>query len=166
MATRISRLEQLIDALVFPAVIALAVLIIGEVFFDFDKYEPWVTITDAIIVLIFILDLIMKWRRIHDVKKFVKLYWLEILAVFPFYLIFRAFAFFRDFGQGSELVQKTLHESVFIKEGKEIEALVKEERLAGRFLRVSQRAIRVLAARLVHAHKRLVKAHHEIKKSD
>lgn len=165
MATKISKLEQLVDAMVFPAVVALAILIVGEIFFHFDKYEPWVTILDAAIVFVFILDLIMKWRRVHDIKKFVKLYWLEILAVFPFYLIFRAFAFFRDFGQGSELVQKTLHESAILREGREIEALAKEERLAGRLLRVGQRSIRVLAARLVHAHKRLFKAHQDVKKS-
>ncbi len=165
MATKIPKLEHLIDALVFPAVIALAILIIGELFFHFDRYEPWVTIADATIVLIFIFDLIMKWRRVHDAKKFIKLYWLEILAVFPFYLIFRAFAFFRDFGQGSELIQKTLHESAILREGKEIEALAREERFAGRLLRVVQRAIRVFAARLVHARKRLIKAHHEVKKT-
>ncbi|MBI2041164.1 MAG: hypothetical protein HYT16_03600 [DPANN group archaeon] len=165
MAAKIANFEKLVDVLITPAVIALAILIIGELFFGFEKYEPWVTIADAAIVFIFVFDLILKYKRVHDVKKFVKLYWLEILAVFPFYLIFRAFALFRDFGQGSEILQKTLHESVILKEGKELEVLAKEERLAGRLLRVGQRSVRIFAARLMHTHKRLIKAHHDIKNS-
>ena len=166
MAAKISNLEKLVDILITPAVIVIAVLIIGELFFGFEKYEPWITIADLVVVGVFILDLILKWRRVHDVKKFVKLYWLEILAVFPFYLIFRGFGFLREllpFGESSEVIQKTLHETSLLKEARNLEVLGKEERLAARGLRLGQRVLRLIAARLRHTYRRLRHAHHKIK---
>ena len=161
----VNKLEKIIDVLIVPSVITLAILIIGGLFFDLEKYEPLVTIADTAVAFVFVTDLVLKYRRVNSVKKFIRLYWLEILAVFPFYLLFRVLTFASDFGPASEILQKAFHESSLLKEGREIEAFAREERLAGRLLRVGQRSLRIIAARLVHAHKRLVKAHKEIKAS-
>ncbi len=166
MATKISNLEKAVDILITPAVLILAVLIIGEIFFGFEKYEPWITIADLAVVGVFILDLILKYRRVHDVRKFVKLYWLEILAVFPFYLIFRGVGVLQNilpFGESSEVLQRTLHETSLLRESRELEVFTKEERLAARGLRFGQRIIRLLAARLRHTYKRLRHAHHKVR---
>ncbi len=166
MATKISNLEKAVDILITPAVLILGVLIIGEIFFGFEKYEPWITIADLVVIGVFVLDLILKWRRVHDVKTFVKLYWLEILAVFPFYLIFRGFGFLQNilpFGESSEIVQRTLHETSLLRESRELEVLSKEERLAARGLRFGQRVLRLVALKLRHAYRRLRHAHHKIR---
>jgi hypothetical protein len=164
-AAKISNLEKIVDILITPAVIVIAVLIIGELFFGFEKYEPWLTIADLAVVGVFILDLILKYRRVHDLKKFVKLYWLEILAVFPFYLLFRGFSILQNllpFGDSSEVLQRTLHETSLLRESRELEVFTKEERLAARGLRFGQRVLRLVAARLHHAYRRLRHAHHKV----
>ncbi len=164
-ATKVSLLEKLVDILITPTVVVIAIMIIGELFFNFEKYEPWVTIADVAVVCVFGLDLILKYRRVHDTKKFVRLYWLELLAVFPFYLVFRGFSILQDFisvGPTSEVAQRALHESSLLRESRELGVIAKEERLAGSAIRLVQRSLRLIAARLRHAYKRLRYAHHKV----
>ncbi len=157
---RISKAEKFVDWLITPAVIVLSVLVVGELLFEFNRYEPWVTIADLGVVAIFVADLFFKWQRVHEIKKFVKLYWLEILAVFPFYLIFRAVNF-----AGSLLgpeAERTIHEVSLLRRSTQLKAILREEELLGRGIRLGQRLIRLVAARLVHANDRVMFAHHKV----
>ena len=160
---KISKAEKFVDWLITPAVIILTVLVFGELLFGFDKYEPWITIADLIVVAIFVADLFFKWQRVHDVKKFVKLYWLEILAVFPFYLLFRAVSFAGGL-LGPE-TERTIHQASLLRRSTQLRTIFQEEELIGRGIRLSQRLLRLLAARLVHAKDRVVFAHHKVKAS-
>jgi hypothetical protein len=89
------RLEFLIDQLVPPMFIALLILIIGQLFFlrQFQAYMDYATIIDWIVVSVLVIDLIFKYIRKQSKREFLRRYWLEILAVLPFFLIFRVAEF-------------------------------------------------------------------------
>jgi len=129
----LGKLERFTDKTIPLWVIILTVLIVVENPFwtlaHLDEYEPWVTIVDGLIVLFFFIDLVFKWYTVRHWKKFLKLYWLDILAVFPFYLIARAWVSIavllrigEELGEG----QKFLHEFILLREAE----LIKETRLA------------------------------------
>ena len=74
----------------------------------------------------FIIDLIFKFNRVRQFKVFLRKYWLDIIAVFPFFLLFRVFeevvSFFRissELSRGQNIIHS----------GLEIERLAKEETL-------------------------------------
>lgn len=84
------KLEHLIDILIPYAL----VLLIGILVVEFAKPVwmedyPFIHYIDYIIVLIFVLDLCFKFHHSKTIPFFLKTYWLEIIAVFPFFLIFR-----------------------------------------------------------------------------
>jgi len=84
--------EKFTDKAVPYLAILLALIIIAELTIkEIEHYEPYITALDYFIVSFFILDLIFKWLKIRKIKKFIKLYWLDLLAVFPFYLIIRVY---------------------------------------------------------------------------
>jgi len=142
------KIELLVDKVIPPLVLLLLFIIIIEFgFHDIaEHYEFQIKLADSIIVAVFIIDLIYKYIRVRNIPKFVKHFWLDILAVFPFFLLFRAFegvtAVLR-IGETTERGQKLLHEGLELqKEGarlvQEIEKAArvgKEATLAGRFAR-------------------------------
>ena len=85
------KIEVIVDKIIPYLVLILLILIIGE----FTHYkliednEDIVLLIDYIIVIFFLIDLSFKYYRVKNFKIFVKKYWLEILAIFPFFLIFR-----------------------------------------------------------------------------
>lgn len=83
--------EVLIDRLVPVAVLILIPIIIIDFFFEniATKYHSTLVILDYIIIGIFVIDLIFKYIRIRNFKNFIKTCWLDIIAIFPFFLIFR-----------------------------------------------------------------------------
>lgn len=130
--------EVIVDKLI-PFLLLLLLLIIGGelAFHEFIiKHYATVQVLDWIIVFFFVVDLIFKYNRMRDLPKFLKASWLEIIAVFPFFLIFRFFeGLFGLFGVG-ETVTRT-QQIVHIVEGteKEIAAVAEEGGRAGRFSR-------------------------------
>lgn len=137
-------IEIIVDKLIPFLLLILLLIIIGELtFHEFMlKYYTLVQILDWIIIFVFVIDLIFKYNRIRDLPKFLKASWLEILAVFPFFLVFRFFeGFLGLFGIG-ETVTRT-QQVVHVIEGGE--TIIKEggraERFA-RFLRPLSRSIR------------------------
>ncbi|MBW2965128.1 ion transporter, partial [Candidatus Woesearchaeota archaeon] len=98
--------------------------------------EIWIIIADYIVISVFVLDLVFKWMRTRHLPKFLRKYWLDILAVFPFFLLFRLFEMFAGvFGtavsEGTKTAQNILHESLEVeKEGakiaREAEKFIKE----------------------------------------
>jgi hypothetical protein len=155
--------ERFTDAIIpYLLIIIAAELLVDNPFWSFyqlSRLEPYVTIFDAFVIFFFVVDLIFKWLHIRNIVKFIKLYWLDIVAILPFYAAFRIYARFASIAAaGTEIAdaQKVAHELVLAREAellKEADALVKEERLlkeaepAVRLLRTTERAARFVSGR-------------------
>jgi len=152
------KLEHFIDRIIPYLLVVILVILILEFFFHkiAEKYSLYIEILDIIIILVFVIDLSFKYNRMRNLKKFLKSYWLEILAIFPFFLIFRAFEELAlvtgAFGEALNPSQKILHEGlelskieeVVAREGKLAEAGRSERFL--RFLKPVTRSPRLLEA--------------------
>lgn len=126
MQKSLKKLEELIDWLIPYCLILLLGIIIIEIFF-YDTatlYHTQVQYADYFIVLVFVIDLIYKWFHVRKIPKFIKNYWLDILAVFPFFLIFRLFEELGAVFQIGQTGQQILHEGLEIE--KEVSKFEKE----------------------------------------
>src|SRR3989344_1955111 len=107
-------IEVIVDKAIPYLILILLFIIIGEFAFHslIEKYRLYATIADYIIIGFFVIDLIFKFYRVRNVKLFFEKYWLEVIAVFPFILVFRLFeelaVIFRITGPLEE-GQKVLH---------------------------------------------------------
>jgi len=144
------KIEKIVDKLIPPMLLVLMVLIVLEIFFaDFaHHYEFWIILIDYIVIAVFVLDVIFKYIRIHPFKKFLRKSWLDILAIFPFAIMFRFFEGFFEIFAASELIKKSqsiFHEAVELE--KEAGKIVKEVERAGKVARTSRfaRFIRPIA---------------------
>ena len=121
----LKKLEHFTDRIIPYLLIILAVILILEFFFHdtADYYHEQIILADSIIIFFFTLDLAYKFNRVRNIKLFIRKYWLDIIAVFPFFLLFRVveevFLFFRIPELGD--TQKFLHI------GLETEKIAKEE---------------------------------------
>src|SRR3990167_4979981 len=86
-------IEVIVDKAIPYLILILLFIIIGEFAFHslIEKYRLYATIADYIIIGFFLIDLCFKFYRVRNVKLFFKKYWLEVIAVFPFILVFRLF---------------------------------------------------------------------------
>ncbi len=86
-------IEKYIDKSIPFAVLLLLIIIIVELFFKdlASANHTLFNILDKIVIGIFIIDLSYKYMHLRNFKNFVKIYWLDILVVFPFFLFFRFF---------------------------------------------------------------------------
>ena len=151
--------EKFTDKAVPYLAILLALIIIAELTIkEIEHYEPYITALDYFIVSFFILDLIFKWLKIRKIKKFIKLYWLDLLAVFPFYLIIRVYLRITTLiraGEEIAEIQKFAHEAALIREAKLIEGLEKETKIMKeirptlRIIKVLQRFLRIRRAKSI-----------------
>lgn len=89
----IHKIEKIVDTVIPYCLFALLIILILELGFDtFINNKGLIIIIDIvdyIIVLIFVSDLIFKYIRVHNIPKFLRNYWIEIIAIFPFFLTFR-----------------------------------------------------------------------------
>ena len=154
--------EHQIDKAVPYVIIALTVLLILEFAIDLSAYEFWVSFADSFIIAFFILELAFKWNRTRNVIKFLKLHWLEVLAVFPFYLIFRAYVEVLEILRLEE-AQKLAHEAILFREARlarEAELFAREAKLAevtrtgSRVVRGIQRGIRLFTGAHIQLEKK------------
>ncbi|MBI2663911.1 hypothetical protein HYX10_01050 [Candidatus Woesearchaeota archaeon] len=90
------RLEKFVDKIIAPLLVALLLIIAGEIFLGerFRSYGAYADAFDFFIITVFATDLTFKFYRTKNIPKFVKSYWLEILATIPFFLAFRFMEFF------------------------------------------------------------------------
>ena len=86
-------IEVFVDKIIPYLVLLLLFIIIGEFAFHdlVNSYRTYVNITDYTILFFFLIDLCFKFYRVRNVKLFFRKYWLEVIAVFPFILVFRMF---------------------------------------------------------------------------
>ena len=107
----LKKLEHFTDRII-PYLLILLAIVLGIEFFFKDiaeKYYSLIFSVDITIIVFFSLDLIFKFNRVRKIKLFLKKYWLDIIAVFPFFLLFRVveevFAIFRistELGEGQK----------------------------------------------------------------
>lgn len=142
-------IERIVDRAVPYVLVLLAVLIIIEFTHVADPYHDIFVTIDYFIVAFFVIDLCFKWFHTRDVLKFIKLYWIDIIAVFPFYAIFRVYFAATELFAAGEQTQKFLHEAVLLRETKLLREAEYGAKLAkeGRFIRVIARSLRILRAR-------------------
>ncbi|MFC1741212.1 hypothetical protein ACFL3V_01615 [Nanoarchaeota archaeon] len=134
------KVEVVVDKLIPPCLVLLLIIITLELgFHDLVEHYHlghWLEIADYFVIAVFVVDLYFKWNQTRHVPKFVRKYWLDILAVFPFFLLFRMFEFFAGafsfiVSESAQTVQAVLHEGLEIeKEGakvaREAEKFLKE----------------------------------------
>lgn len=82
------KIEVITDKLVIWMILLLfAVLYVEIAHSDLaEKYNVWITVADSIIVSVFVVDLVFKYIRAKSIPDFLKRNWLDIIAVFPFFL--------------------------------------------------------------------------------
>ncbi len=134
-----SLIEIIIDRLVPVAVLFLIPIIIIEFFFEdiATKYHLILLILDYLIIAIFAIDLIFKYLRIRNFKNFIKTCWLDIIAIFPFFLIFRVLEpilIYAELPKEIRSFQLVFHEGLEF--SKEATKLTKEVETAGKVSRV------------------------------
>jgi len=136
------KLEKLVDSMIGLLLIILLLIIAGELFFSeqFKPYHTYVDYFDMFLISVFTIDLAFKFNRVRKISKFLKSYWLQIIAIIPFFLIFRFTEFFslRIFIERGQEVAHELPEIQKLE--REGAAIVKE---AGRASRTA-RIIRIL----------------------
>lgn len=114
------KIEIIVDKIIPVCLIVLLAIIVLELGFKtFVEQNHGIKIVidvlDFIIVFVFVLDLVFKYMRVRDIPKFLRKYWLEIIAVLPFFLMFRLFEFMFGVGEISEsvrLAQSMAHEGL------------------------------------------------------
>jgi hypothetical protein len=87
------KVELFIDWIIPYSLVVLFVLIIAELAFS-EHVEPYllfINVADYMIIAIFVADLVFKYIKVRKIPQFLKKYWLDIIAVFPFFLVFRIF---------------------------------------------------------------------------
>ncbi len=172
------KLEVFIDKFIPYLLVLLIFVIVIELFFHniAEEYRYHINLLDGLIVVVFLLDLYFKYQRTRNIPQFVGKYWLEILAVFPFYLLFRFVETTLGFLEISGAVkqgQNILHSGIEAEKevtliGKEVgeaEKLgVRAKALTRTFRTVSRTPRLVAAAQFYEQPKFLKKASKETKK--
>lgn len=159
------KIEVAVDRLIpFMLVLLLAVIVLElgfSRFVDEHRLGIYLEIADYTVIAVFVLDLGFKYVRIKPFAKFLKKSWLDILAVFPFFLVFRLAegiigAVSTAFSETAKVMQSIFHESVeaetvvtevekIVKEGEKIGKASRSARFT-RFLRPILRLPRFLKA--------------------
>ena len=85
------KLEKAVDFLIGPMLIMLLAIIAAEIFLheQFAAVSLYADYFDVLLISVFVIDLAFKFHRVRKVPKFLKRYWLEIIATIPFFLVFR-----------------------------------------------------------------------------
>ncbi len=103
----------------------------------------------------FVIDLGFKYHRIRNIPQFIKECWLDIIAIFPFFIVFRFFEGLLGIlgiSEATAQAQKVLHVGVgvekelaaTVKEGSRVaEELSRAEKLT-KYLRAGARSLRLL----------------------
>ena len=153
------KVEHYNAKLIPPALIILLGIIIYELFLHVENHavELMVKIADAMVIAVFVVDLIFLAKKAKSAKFFFRNYWLDILAVFPFVLFFRVLESAYRVAIATErltLGQAILHETV--EASKSAKALAK----SGKIVRIGARILRIVTKSRL-----FTKVHHERRKS-
>lgn len=91
--TTYEKIEHLVDNLIPYALVILFFSIVIELVNPelTARLENGLVIFDVFIIVLFVVDLIFKYRRVHSLPNFIKEYWLDIIATLPVFIIMRFF---------------------------------------------------------------------------
>lgn len=159
------RIEKYVDLAVPYVVLLLGMEIVASLIWDLHEYHVFIAYFDYFVVAVFCADLYFKWTRVRSMKVFIRLYWLDIIAVLPFYWVLRAYETIAGVTRVAEEGQKVVHEALLIREMKitqEIEAVrfvAEGEQFWARFFRGFQRIARFIVLRYETAHGHIKRAH-------
>ncbi|GEM_PF-885433 len=87
------KVERVVDKGVPYVLIVLFIAIVIE-FVYAEQVEPYYfyfSLIDWIVILFFVVDLTFKFRKMDSTLKFIRVYWLDIIATVPFFIVFRLF---------------------------------------------------------------------------
>jgi len=90
MAEWFTKLENSVDASIPYLVLLLVGVVALELAAPDVAHTPLVQAVDALVIAVFVVDLLLKYARHEEVEHFIKKYWIDIIAVFPFFLFFRS----------------------------------------------------------------------------
>src|SRR3989344_7601011 len=119
MRSWLHHIEVMVDAIIPYLLIILAVVLICEIFAAafFAPYAFAVEIYDWIVVSVFALDLFFKYLRVRNIPKFVKRYWLDIIATLPAFLILRTVEGMAALGKLLRFQEELQQPQVIVHEG-------------------------------------------------
>ena len=106
-----SKAESIWHLVLVVTVSVVFIILILELFFNVEKYRGIINFLDYIIIFIFLVDLVFLYKKSESIHYFFHHYWLDIVAVLPFGIVFRAAKFLR-FAD----VLKTISKSGFVTE--------------------------------------------------
>lgn len=155
------KIERFNSRLILPAIIVLLVIIIVELFFHSENpaFNLTVQVLDYLVITVFVIDLIFLAIKARSTSFFFKHYWLDILAIFPFNLVFTAVnQIFRTITVTEQLAfgQSIIHE------GLEAEKEISKSSKIARTIRFIARPIRILTKSRLFT--RFEAKHHEARK--
>jgi len=156
----LDKIEHVVVKLTPLVMLLLALLIAAQFTLHDPKYEIYIEILDILIICYFAVDLTFKYVHTRSTLRFVKLYWFEMLAVFPFHLVISSFT---TIAESAGSVQMFAHEAALAREAEMLsreakilqearavqgfEALAREAPLYSRVLRFFQNAARLVISR-------------------
>ena len=165
--------ELFVDKFIPYLLVLLIFIIVIELFFHniAEQYRYHINLLDGFIVLVFLLDLYFKYQQTKNIPTFVKKYWLEILAVFPFYLVFRFIETTLGFLEVSGLIkqgQNIVHSGLEVEkevavigrevvEAEKLEKIGARSRALARTFRTISRTPRLIAATQFYEEPKLLK---------
>jgi len=102
------QVEQFFDRMIVPALLMILIIVVADIFFTDVKYsyEQYFFYADLFVIGTFVGDLSFKFKRAASWKGFLRNEWLEIIAIVPFFWIFRLVESIVRIG---ELVQEIIH---------------------------------------------------------
>jgi len=89
----LDKIEVFVDKTIPYLIIVLLGIVIIDVFYHelSIRYANSLFTADSVIISFFAVDLIFKYQRVKNIPRFLRLYWIDIIAVFPFFLLLRLF---------------------------------------------------------------------------
>lgn len=87
----LEKIELWTDRLIVPALLAVLFIVVAELFFpDFaHDVHSEIVLLDNIVIGIFVIDVLFKLHRASTWRGFLRNHWLEVIAIMPFFLVFR-----------------------------------------------------------------------------
>jgi len=171
MNKTLHKIELFVDWIIPYLVIILLVLIVLEFGFSgyVAPYDSYFTLFDYVILVVFCIDLAFKYMKTRKIPLFLRKHWLDIIAVFPFFLIFRLFQEVYAFASIPSLLTEPptlIHEGIILeKEGlRLVKAAEETEKVSRtgillRFLKPLQRSPRLV--KIIPYFEKPTKKHHE-----
>ncbi|MBN2421519.1 hypothetical protein JXB27_04540 [Candidatus Woesearchaeota archaeon] len=114
------KVEHFVDRAIPYLIIVLFFIVILDVFYKeiAEHYHNVLFTADSIIISFFVADLTFKYNRVRDISRFVRTYWIDIAAVFPFFLLLRLFEEILLISERSALTLRNLfHAGIVLEEG-------------------------------------------------